>query len=511
MTRRHGDDSGATLIIVLFVVTVVAVVIGALAGSADTSERATVGLRSATANTYTADAAGQIAVNTLRAGSWNNVAGTSCFGTSSTLPLNNVFPATSGGAKSSAFVSCTGAQGAVVISSANKPGNAVLTLSTFAGENGQDYGQAAGSAVNIRGGVVSNSNINVKSTLNVTGGAAVNAVTGCVGTISPGCGAIAAPGLTDPVLDRAPAQPAPGLVVPPTPMPTCQKNKVAEFYPGLYTSAAVLNACDATGALMHFNPRSATVNGTYFFDFQDLGTHVWSVSNAEVIGGTPTATLNGASPPAIPGACVNPITSTTAVGVTFAFGGDSRLFLTKTGNNAAQFEICATYSASSIPTVFYGLKSTITNGANVAHAESGCVVVAGDCGGDGVISDGGNGNNKLHFFFEGFVYTPLSSVTLAVNNATQPFFNFGMIARHLQLTSTGSASGAAYISLPDNSFGFGVADTIADLVVYVCPGAATCDATGRVKLRARILINDGANALPVAGNRQMTILSWALS
>jgi hypothetical protein len=56
-----------------------------------------------------------------------------------------------------------------------------------------------------------------------------------------------------------------------------------------------------------------------------------------------------------------------------------------------------------------------------------------------------------------------------------------------------------------------VADTIADLVVYVCPGAATCDATGRVRLRARVRINDGANALPVAGNRQMSILSWALS
>jgi hypothetical protein len=76
---------------------------------------------------------------------------------------------------------------------------------------------------------------------------------------------------------------------------------------------------------------------------------------------------------------------------------------------------------------------------------------------------------------------------------------------------TGSADATKpLISIPDNSPGYGTADTIADVTVYVCPGAATCSASGTVKLRARVNINDPTGS-PVAGNRRITILSWNLT
>ncbi|MCU1690356.1 MAG: hypothetical protein JWN20_2284, partial [Jatrophihabitantaceae bacterium] len=295
--------------------------------------------------------------------------------------------------------------------------------------------------------------------------------------------------------------PAATLVVAPASLPTCKNNKVAEFFPGLYTSAAVLNDCDSTKALMHFNP------GTYFFDFQDpgSGTHLWT-SSTVVVAGTPTNPLDGAKPPSVPGACINPIESASAVGAQFVFGGDSQLALAKAPGNAVQgFELCASYSASSIPTSVYGLKADLTNGALTAHAQSGCVIAVGGCD---LISDGANGA-KPTFYFEGFVYAPLASVNVVVNNTAKPFFNFGVVLRHLSLTSTGSASGTAYISLPDNSPGYGTTDTIADLTVYVCPGASTCTSSGKVKLRARVRITDPTGT-PVAGARQVTILSWSM-
>jgi hypothetical protein len=247
---------------------------------------------------------------------------------------------------------------------------------------------------------------------------------------------------------------------------------------------------------MHFNP------GTYFFDFQDAGSnsHIWTPSTT-VVAGTPSAPLNGASPPTVPGSCVNPINSPTAVGDTFVFGGDSQLAFAK----GASFELCASYSGASIPTAIIGLKSTLTNGANVAHAESGCVIAVNGCD---LISDGANGT-KPTFYFEGFAYAPFASLNVSVNNSAQPFFNFGVVFRRVTLTSTGSAQSVAYISLPDNSPGYGTADTIVDLTTYVCPGASTCTSSGKVKLRARVRINDPTGT-PVAGARQITILSWSL-
>jgi hypothetical protein len=383
----------------------------------------------------------------------------------------------------------------VPISADNKPGNAILTLGTTAND-GQVYGQS-NKQINIHGGVLSNAKIDSNDAqLTATGGAPISALGTCSGTITPACTHFGTQ-VPDPNYPAPTALPAP-----PVSLPSCtNKNNVAVFKPGLYTNADLFNNCKASWMLFAV--------GTYYFDFTSA-TKVWTV-NGTVVGGTvPGVNPDTAPPttpaPAIPGACVNPILSTAAQGVQFVLGGSTQLAMAKDSN----FEICATYAKNSIPTALYGLKADLGNGANIAHGQSGCItlVVAG-CE---LISDGGNGT-KPSFFFEGFVYAPRASVNIAVNNTTQPYFNFGVVLRRLTLTTTGSASTNAIISLPDNSPGYGTASTIVDLIVYVCPGVttSTCSthASKRLQLTARVQITDPSGT-PVAGQRQITVLSWGM-
>jgi hypothetical protein len=489
---RH-DDRGATLVIALVIITTIALVIGALLPQATTSVASTVSLRAQTGRAYAGDGAAQAAINALRKGTFDNVAATQCFGSTGTLTLPNYYPVISGNgsAQSSAAVTCTaeagtGAQGgAVPITNSNKPGQAILTLGTSASEDGQNYGQS-NKEVLVHGAVTSDSNIDSsKADLTVTGGVPISAVGACTGSFSPTCTKITTP-VADP---NYPAPTDPPVTATP---PVCTKNQVADFQPGVYTSAATFNNCNASW--IHLNP------GTYYFNFTGSGGNVWNIGGT-VVGGTLTATETNTAP-ATPGACVNPITSATAVGVQLVMAGLSQLNFGK--GSAAEF--CASYHQNTIPTVVYGLKTAVGSGANVVPAESGCTIAVNGCD---VIGDGGNGS-KPSYFFEGFVYVPKASIEIAANNNSQPFFNFGMVARTLSLSTTGSACGScAFISLPDNSPGFGVANTIVDLSAYVCLGASTCSSTtGKLTLVARVEINDPSGS-PVAGQRKITVLSWS--
>lgn len=520
-------DDGATLIIALIIVTTVALVVAGLLGQSTASVRTTEGLRDQVGSTYAGDGAAQVAINALRNSTFNNATGSHCFGAGDALTLQDFYPKTGGlsngggTAASSAAITCTpvagtGAQGTPVpITSANKPGQAILTLSQSGTETGQVYGQAS-NTVTIHGAVTSDSTISSPNptSLIVTGGVPIKAVTGCSGSITPACTIIGAPGVNDPNY----APPATAPAAPSTPVCPTADNGPEVFGPGLYnvvptdmtpviksngTSAA---ACDKNIGWYYFKP------GTYYFDFTS-GSHVWTTSATTVAG---TLAVGGTSPggaqtkPAVPGACINPIESVSAIGVEFVFGGDSQLSLDKNTNS----EFCATYSATSIPRVVYGLKSDLGTcpGATCVHAESGCVAnIAPAAPRCDVISDPGNGTKPI-FFFEGFVYTPKGSINLAVNNTAQPYFNFGIISRTLTLTTTGSACGTcAYISLPDNSPGLGTAATVIDLTVYVCQGVSTnsCDtlSSHKVALTARVKVDDPTGS-PVAHQRKITVLSW---
>ena len=140
------------------------------------------------------------------------------------------------------------------------------------------------------------------------------------------------------------------------------------------------------------------------------------------------------------------------------------------------------------------------------RAESGCTqlpyTTSAACA---LVTSVNNSGNR--FYVQGTTYAPKAVLDITLNNATEPIFRFGVIARSLQVKETGSVTFAgAVIEVPDDSpgFVFGVY-----LSAYVCPGAGTCAPGGTPAARARVAYVDGDPANPVAGARQVSVLSWS--
>ena len=117
------------------------------------------------------------------------------------------------------------------------------------------------------------------------------------------------------------------------------------------------------------------------------------------------------------------------------------------------------------------------------------------------------------FYMEGTTYTPIAPVDVTLSNVTQQVMRFGLISRTLFIKETGSlAYSGPVIFLPDIT-GQGIAGTIVDLSVYVCGGVTTntcaTDPSRRLRLTARVLIDD-PGVTPVAGKRQINVLSWSM-
>ncbi|WP_410586543.1 hypothetical protein [Amycolatopsis sp. lyj-23] len=361
--RRKADDAGAALPLVLVLVTVVAVVLGALLSFADTSVRTTVNLRDQAASAYTADGALQAGINAIRTSAFTGATGEHCFGASDTLSLPDF------GSGGSAAVACTADPAKVRIqcpslSVCNRPGNAILTLGT-GGEDGLNIQQPSGSSFRVHGIVYSNSNIRVVNG-SLDTNTAVYARGACAGTIrsapAPSCGYGGSSLGADP--GYAPALTS---VPPRQALPACTKtSSLITFQPGFYDDAAGLSAMMSSGSrckdsTFWFTP------GTYYFDFRNSaavrppslpgGDDTWTVDNGYLVAGTPVddggrTTAKPPVPAKIPGACDNPIDDAKAVGVQFVFGGDSRLAV-----KAGQAELCGTYTAERPPVALYGLAS----------------------------------------------------------------------------------------------------------------------------------------------------------
>jgi hypothetical protein len=491
LRRKRTDDTGATLMLVLIIITVVAVVGTAVLSLADTNVRATVALRDQSGAAYSGDGAAQIAVNALRKSTFANETSSKCFGSgatsSDTLPLPGFYPGTNGqqgSAASSAAVTCTpqagtGAQGSpVIINQSNRPGQAIYTHSTL------DFGDAASETDYVRGSVSAVGGITVKGNLAVTG-------TGSTLTTSGACPPASSRNI--PCTSPATGADPPGLTAPSKPAaaaaPVCPTNKNGPevFTPGTYNTLPELYlsvVCSKGPGWLYFKP------GLYFFD--NIGT--WTIGGTTLVagtldlgrdgtgaGGTTVSPASTMVAPAVPGACVNPIKTQAAVGVQLVMSGSSAMVF-----NGSETEFCASYSMTSIPTVMYALP---TSTGTVISTKSG---------------------SKPDFFFQGFVYAPQANINLSVNNASQPFMNFGVVANTLHLGGNPSITcvGCPFINLPDNSPGFGTTSTIVNLSVYVCPGASTCSSSGHLQMTARVLIYDSTGS-PVAGARQMKILSWS--
>jgi hypothetical protein len=384
-----ADDRGSTLIMVLFIVAVIGVGGAALLTFSETSIRTTIALRDQAGNAYNADGAGQVAINNLRTGYgftspalFRNDTAEKCFGTTSTsgtLNLPDFYPATSsnGTARGSASVVCTadpatGVNGtAVRITSANRPGQAIMTLGRNGREDGVNVRPLPGTPFGV-GTVRSNSNIRVASgTLQST--AAVTAFGACVGAITPSASCRTGTNLVDP------GYASDATVVPAyQPVPASCPGGVVTFLPGYYDNAKALTSLmtgngPCGGSTWWFKP------GTYYFDFHNntgdrdvyrgavtasgSTADQWGITRGRLVAGTPTDSTGNviASPgasPTIPGSCQNPLSSTSAAGVQFIFGGDSQLAL----GGAADAEICGTYNATRPPIGVFGVRTgTVTD------------------------------------------------------------------------------------------------------------------------------------------------------
>ena len=362
--KRQPDDEGAVLILVLLVISVVAVVLGALLSYADTSLRTTINLRGQASTGADADGAVQAAINNIRNGT--STAGGKCFGSSSTLSLPS-FDGTS-----SAAVACGSDPSSAVriqcpsLSNCNRPGSAILTLGTIAGEDGLSIAQPNTSTFRVHGGIYSNSTINVASgSLSTNNG--VYAKGACTGTIKSTPAASCSSTASNPLSADPGYTPNIGTVPALQSLPSCtKKNSVMTFSPGYYDDASALsammtNSSKCSGSLWWFQP------GNYYFDFHNSGansnplltsgSNIWTINDGTLVAGTPTGTLSAST--TIPGACVNPIDDKNANGVQFIFGGDSQMVV-----KAGQAEICGGWKPDGVntdttkpPVAVYGLAS----------------------------------------------------------------------------------------------------------------------------------------------------------
>ncbi|HJQ44863.1 MAG TPA: hypothetical protein VJ870_00880 [Amycolatopsis sp.] len=511
-------DRGASLIFALIIVTVVSLVVTSVIAMSFTSSRTTVAMRDQAALTYAADGAAQVAINALRTDTFNGTSG-QCVTTSSSITLRGFYPGVNGSAPTSAYVACSPAPGNGANSGATSanasPGSAVLTLGTGTGGEDGIYVTANAGPVKIRGGVFSNSTIDVgaggiTNTYDNPASAAYNLARGiCTNQslITPAayttCGYTAPDARgTDPALltphgasyDSPPAAPGDGTIG------VCAPGaKYQTVTPGRFTSAAALNQLTgcATGIVL-FLP------GAYYFDFKDAGSHVWNVNHTYVIAGTPTIPLTATPTPAqMPGSCVPPASNaaTTSSGALFVFGGDSQLALSHQGSPGGQVAICASRSASGPPIAVYGLKTAL-GGAWPVTAQTGCVTAlpptAVRCS---MITTDQSPSTTLTI--QGTTYTPRVQVTVNLNNSTNQVFRWGLITRTLYIGTTGSADlSLALIDVPDVAASPIPVPNIMYLTVYVCPGVNTCSAAATT---ARLRIKVQLSALPP---RTVTVLSW---
>ena len=548
--RSQADETGAALVLVLIIMMVVAIGCAGLLAFADASVRTTVALRGQGVDQYTADGAGQVAVNQLRADKFNGVAAGCSTAAGTGEVLSDVYPASNGQPAASAFVNCTphpdnSGSGPAANSS---PGSAMLSLGTGqGGEDGIWDGSNNTRTFKVDGGIFSNSNINLGDKSSQTGALGnLNSVIANVSSSSyvfamgncSGPGAITVTGSTtktcnyitsaptvaptdrrgwDPQSVRSgtsfDSPPAPTVERTPDQYP-CTGKTIYNLHPGLYTSAAALNALTTTssncaGSIVHFWP------GNYYFNFTDLvGPHKWTNSAAWVVAGTLTGPLNLANPPAMTRNnpwCVGPgkLGSSPSSGVEFIFGGDSRMdFTQQSATQQANIEICASNASSGPPIAIYGLKTDIAAAGTMpaVPALSGCItatpyVSGGDSAHCAVIQS--YQDNTPTFTVHGTVYTPSAPIDIVFNGSSAQYFQWGLVARTILVNSTGSATSMtnATISVPSTAPTPFAVPNIMYLDVYVCPGSSTCSASGTLRLKAKVQVSTTTPTVKV--------LSWS--
>ena len=469
----RGDDSGAALVIALVFVTVVAVAIAGVLAYADANLRATVALRQQAQTVAAAETAADVAINMLRKSDYTGGGG--CFG-SGPLTLNNFDPPMTVSCEDDTDTSQSGSTGIPTGYALRAlQTNPVLEHAVEIKANGP------GTGINIAGDVGSAGNVFMDAgDMYVTGDLTAKICTGTINvTGTKTCGPTA-PTLTDPDYQQPPDPTGDGTIS------AC--GPVRTFTPGVYSNLNALNDawsnCSAT-TVFDFRP------GIYYFSFNG----VWRIDRGATIGGSLSAL--GATPPAMPGACPNPLITNSSGGVTFVFGDRAQLLIT----NAAKVEICGRRppSGSSDPAIaFYGLKNSIGSGSLSVPAQNGCVTRFGSGNRCAVITTD-NHSDGVRFYFQGHVYMPRAKVELDLRKSSDQYLNGGVTVRAFQLFSPASSviptplsSGPIVTPRPGR--------TVVLLTVYVA---------GDVKLKVKVgFADEGGSA--TAGERGVTIYNWSV-
>ena len=510
---KHGDD-GATLILVLIIITVLATVMGVILSQEDTAIRSTVQLRDQAADVYSADGATQAVLNGLKTSGINCSDPSNPTGVTLGSTTTPFYVSTNGQQGSiNAYAKCTPdpVQGATTSTSTPPPVTSVSTVTpppvtstavglgqgdatlptygilTTGGSSG-DFGFDISTSANNKtvcienGSVGSNSSINASGeTLAVrltgtglstdcttgTGVSAdgksklvINAGTTCSGTFTPtactpNSGTIATP--------TAPALPSSLGTTNPAPTCTTQGNKsYAAFVPGYYTTAAKLNDPCNVGS----NVFEWLSPGTYIFNF--TGTTTWSWPNT-MVAGTPIkssgAAVTGLNPTnanslsglnqtaTAPNACADPAGGSGVSGVSLIFAGDSVVSAPSTSTS----EICASSPSGGPPVAIYGLASTTTIGGTSLPGETMC---ANGCGTSTLINTVADNNGaQAQLYVRGYVYAPNAQLNMTVKNSVGQLFNWGIVIRNFRLTVNGSTPTAPFVQLPKPNTGIGATVT----------------------------------------------------
>lgn len=512
------DDRGATLILVLFIVSFMGLAGAALLTFSDTSILTTIQLRNQASNAYSADGAAQVAVKRLGAGTFPCT-------TASGQTLSNFYPGTNGATASSAYVWCTPDQGNGMGGSATSantsPGTALLALDSNLTENGITANINAG-ALKIRGAIFSNSKIDAsggiantwqppasdpsRTTYNIARGACAGNITPtdltkCLYGSKPDVRGDD-PGTLTPHGASYDAPPAPsGLGV----IGNCNGSKKFQTVtPGLFTVASKLNnLTGCSNKVVWFKP------GKYYFDFTAANIKWNPAAPLFIIAGTSTLDLNTTKPtPAgMPTACIAPeasnataeVGTTPGTGAEFVFGGNSRLSLNDSSSTGAQLTICASPTSASSgggpPIAIYGLKTALTGVFPVA-AQTTCYTGSNTCS---MISTGKS--PKSFLTVQGTTYAPEAFIDIVLNNKSQKAFYWGLIAWAISFTGTGAADVSnGLVDVPDQATNPTPAVNAMYLDVYVCPASSACSTSGRLGLRAKVQVTGST----------VNVLSWSV-
>jgi hypothetical protein len=506
---RLRDDSGASLVIALLFVTVVALVMGAVLSVADSNFRATVAMRSQAAQAAAADGAAQLAIDALRHGSYNGLSG-ACFGAgpgaSNTLNLSGFTGASS---TTTATVVCERDANKSAIDSfaINSPDFALLTLGANTNGIDLDINGSGGDKVYLIGGKVhSNSNINLFK--GVLRAGATEAVSGCTAypQVQPACataGTVADPNYDPPDITKWPTTKAPD------PAPTSCSNganadKLVTFSPGRYSDVAVLNNRTNGGncTIFWFKP------GVYYFNYP--GT--WTIGKGTVFAGAPTAPNpnppNTKTPPTVGNSCVTPFPPDPTPanwkadqGVQFVFGGSAKLDIV----DGVGVEICgrtATTNDTGPPIALYGLKTALGSGADKIDPLASCDPPDASCA---VLHT--NKNSDLPVYIQGVTYLPTGFVNLEFKKEAKTIFNHGVVANYFMAVGPGN-SDPTIPAINVQTHVAAAARTVLYLTVRVCPNGGACSA-GAVRLRAKVAIGDPSGKTK-PGQREITVLNWSV-